>query len=250
MSIALFGAGIDCAKASSDVENMICRVDSDLIWLDNILSDTYTAVLQRVPNKHAIKSDQKKWLKNIRDRCNDTNCIDLAYANRIADLSHIWDLQYKRAAAKIHKNDKNPFEGEWKECSLWRGEEICSSYLLVQENEHICGEWHSWATYRFYDGQLQATMQTNYRAKKELICGTPDSDTQTPCDNENESGESWEKAKGELVVMCGDSIYKDAKQESCREPLKIDGYFYHPLSAKDKNRLLSEPWVKKCLNEN
>ncbi|HEX5329708.1 hypothetical protein [Sulfuricurvum sp.] len=249
MSSVLFGAGFDCAKASNDVENMICE-NAYLEQLDSILSDTYTAVLKSVPNKHAIKLDQKKWLKNVRDRCNDTDCIDLAYENRITDLSHIWNLQYKRAAAKIHKSDKNPFEGEWKSCQLWRGQEICGSYLFVQENEHICGEWLYWATNGFYEGQLQAKVYAKNRAKNELICGEPGSRTQTPCDNEDESGKSWEKAKGELVVMCGDGIYKDAKQESCRESLKIDGYFYHPLTAKDKNRLLSESWVKKCLNEN
>lgn len=249
MSTALFGARIDCAKASSDVENMICEY-ADLEWLDHILSDTYTAVLNSVPNKHAVKLDQKKWLKTVRDRCNDTDCIDAAYENRIADLSLIWNKEFKRKASKIHKSDKNPFEGEWKDCSLWRGQEICGSYLLVQKNEHICGEWNHWATNSFYGGQLQAKMYAKNRAKNELICGDPGSETQIPCDNENESGESWEKAKGDLVVVCGDSIYNDTKQKSCEEPLKIDGYFYHPLTAKEKKRLLSEPWVKKCMSQN
>lgn len=248
MSSVLFGAGFDCAKASNDVENMICE-NADLEWLDSILSDTYTAVLKSVPNKHAIKLDQKKWLKNVRDRCNDTECIDLAYAHRIGDLNNIWNEEFKRKASKIHKDNKNPFEGEWKHCSLWRGEEICSSYILVQKNEHICGEWNYWASNSIYEGQLQATMQTKNRANNALICGTPGSDTQTPCDNENESGKSLVKDEGELVI-CGDSIYKDIKQASCIELLNKDGYFYHPLTSKDKNRLLSEPWVKKCMGGN
>src|SRR3989338_6413874 len=239
--ISGFSAGFDCNKASNDVENMICE-NADLEWLDKILSDTYIAVLKSVPNKHAIKVDQKKWLKTVRDRCNDTDCIDLAYEKRIADLSYLWNKEFKRKASKIHKSDKNPFEGEWKQCQLWRGQEICGSYILLQKNEHICGEWHSWATNIFYEGQLQAKVQTKNRANNALICGDPGSKTQIPCDNENESGESWEKMRGDSVI-CGGSIYPYVKQASCTELMKMDGYFYHPLTSKDKNRLLSEPWV-------
>ena len=125
--------------------------------------------------------------------------------------------------------------------------QICSSYLLVQSGERVCGEWEYWATSRIYDGRLQARAQGE-RATVELICGRPGGETQTECAYENEAEEAWEKAKGGLAV-CEGLLYATQTEMPCSAAKSTGSFFgFNALTNNQRKEILSQPWVKKCLS--
>jgi uncharacterized protein len=81
-------ASFDCDKAKTVIEVSICA-NNDLSELDNNLLQSYQDALKTVINKNALKSEQKLWLKNIRNSCSDTNCLINVYHSRIYKLNAI-----------------------------------------------------------------------------------------------------------------------------------------------------------------
>jgi uncharacterized protein len=80
-------ASFPCAKAKSKVEKLICA-DPVLSKLDEDL-----AALFRKANTDwdATAAGQKEWLRDIRDRCTDNECLAKAYRERIEVLKHWHD---------------------------------------------------------------------------------------------------------------------------------------------------------------
>lgn len=80
------GASFDCARAGTRVEKRICasRVLSDL---DERLAEAYGAVLRSSDDPGTVKSRQREWLKDVRDRCPDEACLKEAYEKRLAELA-------------------------------------------------------------------------------------------------------------------------------------------------------------------
>lgn len=74
---------IDCDKARSRVEKLICA-DLELSRKDLLLSELY-AYAQRERDKATLQAEQQTWLKE-RDRCRNVACIDAAYEKRFAQL--------------------------------------------------------------------------------------------------------------------------------------------------------------------
>jgi uncharacterized protein len=85
----------DCAKASHEIETLICG-DDGLAALDRKLQDTFKEavnVVEKMPNHGAALSDmkayQRGWIKG-RDDCwkadDKRQCTETAYRNRIAEL--------------------------------------------------------------------------------------------------------------------------------------------------------------------
>lgn len=257
VSLALLGSGggcfaasFDCEKARGSVETTICD-DDDLSRLDDALLLTYKAVLAIVQDQSDIKTDQKRWLTKVRGRCrDDAQCLIQAYDERISALEKIWDAQLvsnSLSSSKANKSRSNVFEGNWRTCQLFKGQEICSSYTLVQQGRRVCGEWEYWATYRTYSGQLQATVHGNGEASLNLICGTPGSETSTECDNDLRPSGSWENTRGGLSICNGRLLSPDDARRCSAGP-RTSGFLYFPLAAEDRKRLLRQPWVKMCLS--
>ena len=80
----------DCAKASSDVEKLICN-DAELAELDNNLASLYSTVLKNTPasEQKTLKAEQRGWVKG-RDECWKSDalrgCVASEYRSRIAEL--------------------------------------------------------------------------------------------------------------------------------------------------------------------
>ena len=81
-------ASFDCTKATTLVEKAICS-ESDLSALDEQLMAKYKDALSSAPNAANLKNDQKSWLVNTRNKCQDTACLKRAYIERIAALERI-----------------------------------------------------------------------------------------------------------------------------------------------------------------
>lgn len=80
----------DCAKASSDVERLICS-DDELAELDRSLADLYAVLLKNTPpgGQKQLKAEQRGWIKG-RDDCWKSedlrDCVANEYRLRIDEL--------------------------------------------------------------------------------------------------------------------------------------------------------------------
>jgi uncharacterized protein len=82
--------GFDCAKASSQVEKLICS-DAELAALDRSLSDLYAVVLRHTPagEHRQLKAEQRGWIKGRDDCWKDDDmrgCVASEYRTRIDEL--------------------------------------------------------------------------------------------------------------------------------------------------------------------
>jgi uncharacterized protein len=84
----IHAASFDCGKASSEVEKLICA-DQGLSALDDSLSKAYREVLRSVPDLANLKREQVKWLREVRNRCTDSPCLEKAYRSRIAEFERL-----------------------------------------------------------------------------------------------------------------------------------------------------------------
>ena len=85
ISTITHAASFDCTKATTLVEKAICS-ESDLSALDEQLMAKYKDALSSAPNVANLKNDQKSWLVNTRNKCQDTACLNRVYTERIAVL--------------------------------------------------------------------------------------------------------------------------------------------------------------------
>lgn len=82
LSNTISAASFNCAKATSQVEKMICS-DHELSELDSSLGDLYRHKAKSNPS--AVK-DQRLWLLQQRNLCRTADCVRAAYLKRISDL--------------------------------------------------------------------------------------------------------------------------------------------------------------------
>lgn len=83
---------LDCGRATSNVEKLICGNDQQLEhrqlqWLDGILNQQYRLFLAKTSHPEQLKADQVNWLKHVRDKCTSTSCLKSAYESRIRRLA-------------------------------------------------------------------------------------------------------------------------------------------------------------------
>lgn len=86
-SAPALGASFDCAKSGTAVEKAICG-DAELSSLDEHLGRYYVVALEQAGAGAAcLKSDQRNWVKTIRNPCGaDAHCLSAAYLQRLAAL--------------------------------------------------------------------------------------------------------------------------------------------------------------------
>ena len=86
-SIYSQAAGFDCTKAVSKTEKMICS-DKELSAKDELLNAAYKKARNTVSTQTAneIRNAQRAWIKNTQQRCQDINCLNKIYDQRIAEL--------------------------------------------------------------------------------------------------------------------------------------------------------------------
>jgi uncharacterized protein YecT (DUF1311 family) len=80
----------DCAKASHEVEELICK-DAELADLDRSLADLYAVVLKNTPasEQNMLKAEQRGWVKGRNDcwkSSDQRGCVKREYEARIGEL--------------------------------------------------------------------------------------------------------------------------------------------------------------------
>lgn len=70
------------------IEQLICadQGDSGLYVLDQALNMFYTQALLQTENKQKVINAEKKWLKEVRNACNDGECLKKVYQDRVSAL--------------------------------------------------------------------------------------------------------------------------------------------------------------------
>lgn len=80
-------ASFDCSKAVTRVEALICGAKA-LSELDSQLAETYRAAgATSSEQAAAVKRQQREWLRNVRDKCDDETCLTNAYRQRLYQLT-------------------------------------------------------------------------------------------------------------------------------------------------------------------
>ncbi|MEJ7806319.1 MAG: lysozyme inhibitor LprI family protein [Telluria sp.] len=105
-------ASFNCAKASSNVEKMVCA-NPALSRQDDYLNDSYKRAVERLGDKLALREGQRAWLKSgALNDCKTTECVKLAYGTRVKQLDDAvkspWNGHYVRHYKG--KGDRNTAE--------------------------------------------------------------------------------------------------------------------------------------------
>ena len=76
----------DCAKAGTLQEQLICS-DASLATLDRYMADSYKVALGSSFDKSELTGQQRAWIRNVRNNCQDTACLTEAYQERLNELA-------------------------------------------------------------------------------------------------------------------------------------------------------------------
>jgi uncharacterized protein len=81
-----YGASFPCDKAVSKTEKAICT-SSEISELDGYLGRYHAAArIAFGPAESCLVSDQRAWLRTVRDACKDSACLRRVYLERLAVL--------------------------------------------------------------------------------------------------------------------------------------------------------------------
>jgi len=105
-------ASFDCAKAGTNIEKLICST-SELSSLDEELGDSYRAILDIYGGEERSKtvSEQRRWLKHIRNKCGTDNCLVKVYVARIKEINNLNPFADNNISCEeMEKNSKLIFQ--------------------------------------------------------------------------------------------------------------------------------------------
>ncbi len=82
-----FATSFDCSKASTSIEKAIC-LHPELSLLDEQLALAYRLAVTSAIDQGQLRHEQRTWITQVRNKCEDANCLAGAYQNRINDLTN------------------------------------------------------------------------------------------------------------------------------------------------------------------
>ncbi|HKQ25528.1 MAG TPA: hypothetical protein VJT81_13885 [Burkholderiales bacterium] len=80
-------AALDCSRARSNAEKMLCS-NSRLAMADERMAYAFREAIRRGADPAALMQTQRRWTFEIRDACNEVDCMLKAYENRTAELEN------------------------------------------------------------------------------------------------------------------------------------------------------------------
>jgi uncharacterized protein len=95
---AATAGGIDCAKAKTPVEKLLCA-DPALKKADAGVADAFDQALNASPDQQGVRASQRDWLKT-RNACPDAACLAEVHAKRQAELTAMASEGLKKSAAE------------------------------------------------------------------------------------------------------------------------------------------------------
>jgi uncharacterized protein YecT (DUF1311 family) len=91
-------AGIDCAKATTNVEKLLCAAPA-LQTADAAVAEAFATARDAASDPAAVRASQRDWLK-VRNACPDAACLATVQAERQAALAALTAEALRQPAAK------------------------------------------------------------------------------------------------------------------------------------------------------
>lgn len=82
------GPAFDCSQAWTRAEHLVCE-DAVLSLMDWELARAYAKANRAVDDPGALQRDEDDWRHQVRDACDNTRCIEMAYDRRTAQLEAV-----------------------------------------------------------------------------------------------------------------------------------------------------------------
>ncbi len=80
-------AAIDCSRARSNPEKMLCS-NARLMQADEQLALAWKGAIRRGVDPKDLMESQRIWVREVRDACNDVECMLRAYQDRTAEIEN------------------------------------------------------------------------------------------------------------------------------------------------------------------
>lgn len=80
-----YSASFDCQKSKTFIERTICA-SPKLSSLDDQLALVYMRALESTSDQNEIRKNQRNWLRNIRNVCQNEECLIQTYEQRIQSI--------------------------------------------------------------------------------------------------------------------------------------------------------------------
>lgn len=80
-------AALDCSRARSNAEKMVCS-NSRLALAEERMAYAFREAIRRGADPSTLMQTQRRWTFEIRDACNEAECMLKAYEDRTAELEN------------------------------------------------------------------------------------------------------------------------------------------------------------------
>jgi len=80
-------AALDCSRARSNAEKMLCS-NSRLALAEERMAYAFRDAIRHGADPSALMQSQRRWTTEIRDACNEVECMLKAYEDRTAELEN------------------------------------------------------------------------------------------------------------------------------------------------------------------
>lgn len=188
-------AGFDCGRAVSRIEKLVCG-NENAATLDAKLAGLYKLSLRFTQLNKRTREQQANWIRNVRSKCGDLDCITRAYSERITEITGILDKHTRPippsvTAEKDYPVSDSPYcmiagGGSWFTVNLNRDGPSISGHI---EGVYDCG--------RKIWGKIDVKGRVTGNLADLYYEG-------------GFTGQGWAKA---LVVLSGDSMHWQVYQE-------------------------------------
>lgn len=111
-NIKFYNPSFDCNKVKKDsIEYEIC-INKDLAKQDKEINEIYKKIINNSNIEESIKvnieNEQKNWLIDVRNGCNNISCLKYIYSNKIDELKSIiykYNDEFLKIETKIENDD-------------------------------------------------------------------------------------------------------------------------------------------------
>ncbi len=81
-------AALDCSRARSNAEKMVCS-NSRLAMAEERMAYAFREAIRHGADPSMLMQTQRLWTSEIRDACNEAECMLKAYEDRTAELENL-----------------------------------------------------------------------------------------------------------------------------------------------------------------
>ena len=80
-------AALDCSRARANAEKMLCS-NGRLALAEERMAYAFREAIRRGVDPSELMQSQRRWTSEIRDACNEVECMLKAYEDRTAELEN------------------------------------------------------------------------------------------------------------------------------------------------------------------